>query len=94
MKQYRDFENDDNTFPYKEGQRFLSELHETYQHYVPIIDSAIYVPNPANASDAYQPFSRGNDSGVFISNPDGSLYIGAVWPGLATTSFVAQLATD
>lgn len=81
MNQYRDFENDDNTFPYKEGQDFLSDLHSTHQHYVPIVDSAIYVPNPLNASDAYSPFARGNESEVFVLNPDGSLYIGAVWPG-------------
>lgn len=51
MNQYRDFEHDLNTFPYEEGEKFLSKLHEGGRHYVPIIDSAIYVPNPNNASD-------------------------------------------
>src|ERR1051326_7466604 len=81
MDQYRDFTTDSNTFAVPEGQKFPAELHANGQHYVPIIDSAIYVPNPQNASDAYETFNRGNDSGVFMLNPDGSTYIGNVWPG-------------
>lgn len=48
---------------------------------MPIIDSAIYHPNEANSSDAYAPFEDGNNTGSYLLNPDGSLYIGAVWPG-------------
>lgn len=51
MNQYRDFDQDENTFPYEEGERFISDLHRGGRHYVPIIDSAIYVPNPSDASD-------------------------------------------
>ena len=51
------------------------------RHYVPIIDSAIYHPNQANSSDTYTPFDDGNKTGSYLLNPDGSLYIGAVWPG-------------
>ena len=51
MNQYRDFDNDANTFGYSEGESFLSNLHVGGRHYIPIIDSAIYVPNPNNASD-------------------------------------------
>jgi alpha-glucosidase len=81
MNQYRDFDNDQGRFGYVEGARFLSQLHENGQHYIPIVDSAIYVPNPQNASDAYPIFNRGNDIDAFMLNPDGSLYIGEVWPG-------------
>lgn len=45
------------------------------------MDSAIYYPNPENATDAYSVYDRGNSSGVFLNNPDGSQYAGAVWPG-------------
>ena len=45
MSFYRDFENDPIRFSYSEGQAFLKRLHANGQHYVPIIDSAIYVPN-------------------------------------------------
>ena len=68
-------------FGYKEGRAFLDRLHASGRHYVPIIDSAIYVPNPDNSSDAYQPFDDGNATGSFLLNPDGSLMIGEVWPG-------------
>jgi alpha-glucosidase len=81
MDQYRDFTNDPVAFPVPAGQAFLSKLQASGRHYVPIVDSAIYVPNPANSSDAYEPFDKGNSSDVFLKNPDGSLYIGAVWPG-------------
>jgi len=81
MNQYRDFENDQNTFQYSEGQQFLANLHSTHQHYVPIVDSAIYTPNPLNKSDAYATFARGNQSMVFLLDADGTPYVGSVWPG-------------
>ncbi|OTA57514.1 glycoside hydrolase family 31 protein [Hypoxylon sp. EC38] len=81
MKAYRDFENDPYRFGYGEGADFISRLHQNSQHYVPIIDSAIYAPNPTNLSDAYPPFNRGVEQDAFLLNPDGSIYIGAVWPG-------------
>lgn len=81
MSQYRDFDNDPVRFGYAEGKTFLDSLHAKGQHYIPIVDSAIYHPNLANASDAYEVFNRGNDTASFMLNPDGSLYIGAVWPG-------------
>ena len=81
MNQYRDFDNDAVRYGYAEAKVFLDRLHAQGQHYVPIVDSAIYVPNPRNASDAYAPFDRGNASDAFMRNPDGSLYIGEVWPG-------------
>ena len=81
MKQYRDFENDPYRFNYSQGQQFLAKLHANGQHYTPIVDSAIYNPNANNSTDAYPTYNRGNSSGVFMHNPDGSQYIGAVWPG-------------
>lgn len=81
MNQYRDFENDQNTFSYSQAAEFLGQLHDDGQHFIPIVDSAIYIPNPNNASDAYATYARGNSSNVFMMNPDGSQYIGSVWPG-------------
>lgn len=60
---------------------FLDSLHSGGRHYIPIVDSAVYIPNPNNASDAYPTFDRGNATDSFMLNPDGSLYIGDVWPG-------------
>jgi len=81
MKEYRDFTTDPVAFPVPKGQEFLQKLHESGRHYIPIVDSAIYIPNPENASDAYEIYNRGNEKGVFLRNPDGSQYIGTVWPG-------------
>jgi len=81
MDQYRDFTNDATHFSLEDAKTFFEKLHKDNQHFVPIIDSAIYIPNPENKSDAYGVYTRGNESGVFLQNPDGSEYIGAVWPG-------------
>ena len=86
MRQYRDFDNDPVRFNYSQGQKLMNKLHSQGQHYIPIIDSAIYVPNAANASDAYQPFNDGNATGSYLLNPDGSLYIGEVWPGYTVST--------
>lgn len=81
MDQYRDFTLDPVTFSPSEVSDFFGWLHGNNQHFVPIVDAAIYIPNPQNASDAYDTYTRGNQSGSFMTNPDGSQYIGAVWPG-------------
>lgn len=81
MKLYRNFDNDPVRYDYQTGQTFLQRLHDNGRHYVPIVDAAIYVPNPQNDSDAYDTFNRGNATNSWLLNPDGSLYIGAVWPG-------------
>lgn len=52
MHGYRDFENDPERFSYSEGEKFLAKLHASGRHYIPIVDSALYIPNPENASDA------------------------------------------
>ncbi|KAG2415014.1 alpha-glucosidase precursor [Aspergillus terreus] len=81
MHGYRNFDNDVHRFPYDEGVEFLNKLHDSGRHWVPIVDGALYIPNPENASDAYETYTRGAADDLWIKNPDGSLYIGAVWPG-------------
>jgi alpha-glucosidase len=46
---------------------------------IPIVDAAI--PKTINASDIYDPYARGSELKAFITNPDGSEYVGQVWPG-------------
>ncbi|KAH8655172.1 glycosyl hydrolases family 31-domain-containing protein [Xylariales sp. PMI_506] len=95
MYQYRDFENDPARYPYDEGADFLAKIHANNQHYVPIVDSAIYAPNPENASDAYSVYDRGVAQDAFLLNPDGSLYIGEVWPGYTVfPDWVGALLND
>lgn len=59
------------------------------------MDSAIYIPNPTNESDVYETYDRGNESDVFLRNPDGSQYIGAVWPGYTVfPDWLSENGTD
>lgn len=92
MFQYRDFENDPLRFGYEQGEAFLEKLHGNNQHYVAIVDSAVYIPNPENATDAYSIYDDGHELDVFLKNPDGTEYIGAVWPGY--TVFPDWLSAD
>ncbi|KAJ5899750.1 hypothetical protein N7495_004494 [Penicillium taxi] len=81
MHGYRNFDNDQNRFPYSGAKDFLNKLHNSGRHYIPIVDSALYIPNPHNESDVYATYSRGAYDDIFLKNPDGTVYIGAVWPG-------------
>ena len=81
MYEYRDFTTDPVSFPADQFKSFVSDLHASNQHYIPIVDAAIYIPNPTNVSDRYWPYERGHDQNTFLFNPDGSEYQGAVWPG-------------
>ena len=56
MDQYRDFTNGELNYPVPAGKAFLERLHAAGQHYVPIVDSNIYAPDPTNASDIYDTF--------------------------------------
>lgn len=79
---YRDFTNNNATYPLPAFTNFIENLHANGQHYVPIIDSNIYVPNPDNESDSYAPYERGNELQTFIRDPTtGGYYFGDGWPG-------------
>lgn len=52
MLRYRDFENDPEGFDDDSSKGFIQRLHDSGRHYVPIIDSAIYIPNPEDPEDA------------------------------------------
>ncbi|KAH9974514.1 glycosyl hydrolases family 31-domain-containing protein [Russula compacta] len=76
---YRDFTVDPVTFPANEMRDFIRSLRANGQHYIPIVHG--YAAIVANATDVYDPFTRGIELDVFIRNPDQSVYIGEVWPG-------------
>ncbi|KAK0267193.1 hypothetical protein LTR35_016467 [Friedmanniomyces endolithicus] len=50
---------------------------------MPILDPNIYVPNPANASDAYPPYDRGAELQAYIRDGNDSFYYGVEWPGFS-----------
>ncbi|KAK2459580.1 hypothetical protein APHAL10511_008390 [Amanita phalloides] len=76
---YRDFTTDPNRFPKNEVRQFIQHLTNNHQRYIPILDAG--TPVLTNSSDIYDPYTSGVEKDVFIKNPDGSEYIGQVWPG-------------
>lgn len=82
---YRDFTNDENTYPVPEMQAYIAGLHANNQHYVPIVDSNIYAPNPSNVSDTYAPYATAQAQGLFIRDlSTGQPYLGDNWPGFSS----------
>lgn len=81
---YRDFTNNQETYPLPAFTNFIEQLHANGQHYVPIIDSNIYVSNPDNASDSYPTWERGASLQTYIRDPStGDFYYGDNWPGFS-----------
>ncbi|OZJ03699.1 hypothetical protein BZG36_03499 [Bifiguratus adelaidae] len=80
MDQYRDFTLDPVNFPPAEMKAFVDKLHANGQHYVPIVDAAIYKPSKNETYDVYTVGASKNPT-TFMKNPDGSEYVGQVWPG-------------
>ncbi|KAF8132870.1 glycoside hydrolase family 31 protein [Boletus edulis] len=76
---FRGFTTDPVRFPGEELQQFIEQLTANHQHYIPIVDAGIGAT--VNTTDVYYPFSDGVTMDTFIENPDGSLYLGQVWPG-------------
>ncbi|EJF67386.1 hypothetical protein DICSQDRAFT_151660 [Dichomitus squalens LYAD-421 SS1] len=76
---FRDFTTDPVSFPIDEVRAFIEELGANNQHYIPIVDAAI--AHAVNDTDIYDTFTRGTEKDIWIKNPDGSTYIGQVWPG-------------
>nr|ALS55547.1 alpha-glucosidase [Phaffia rhodozyma] len=79
MDTYRNFVPAPNRFEPADYKAFVDELHANNQHYIPIIDAAIGVVT--NDTDVYDTFTAGDAANTYIKNPDGSNYIGKVWPG-------------
>ncbi|KAK9458431.1 alpha-glucosidase [Dipodascopsis uninucleata] len=96
LYEFRDFTTDPVSFSQKDMQKFLAGLKATNQHWVPIVDAAIYAANPANRSDdSYYPYYKGTEMDVWLKNPDMSTYIGDVWPGYTVfPDWVNPRATD
>ncbi|KAG9308425.1 glycoside hydrolase family 31 protein [Chiua virens] len=76
---FRLFTTDPVTFPAQEFHQLIEQLAANHQHFIPIVDAGVAVA--VNETDVYYPFSEGIAKDTFIKNPDGSPYIGQVWPG-------------
>jgi len=81
---YRSFINNPVTYPVDSMAKWVESLHENNQYYVPLIWTNVYRPNPNKSSDAYPPYQRGAELGVFIRDPRTSdFYTGVNWPGFS-----------
>lgn len=65
----------------KKYTALLDYLHENNQHYVPIIDAAIGIPDADDPEDEYFAYEKGTELDVWIKDKHGETYIGEVWPG-------------
>ncbi|WVQ77438.1 hypothetical protein IAR50_007124 [Cryptococcus sp. DSM 104548] len=74
---YRGFQFDQN-FGKEDYQRLVNTLHDRGQQYVLIVDAAIGYPQ--NATDVFDVYTKGHELDVWMKNPDGTEYVGAVWP--------------
>ncbi|MDR4945191.1 glycoside hydrolase family 31 protein [Neobacillus cucumis] len=75
MDDYKDFMWGSN-FPDPDGMN--KRLHDEGFHYTTIIDPAIRVPDPGQP--AYAPYTDGTNKDLWVKNPDGTNYLGKVWP--------------
>ncbi|GME82688.1 unnamed protein product [Ambrosiozyma monospora] len=93
MENHRDFTIDRFRFPEAEFTRFLQTLHYNGHHYIPIVDTGVYAPQ--NGDENYPVYFDGLADDVYLKNPDGSVYIGEVWPGpSAFPDFFANSTKD
>jgi alpha-glucosidase len=63
-------------YPLHLVRELVSYLHNHDQHYIVMVDPAVAYSN-------YTPFNDGVEDSVFLTNSDGSVYQGVVWPGVA-----------
>lgn len=83
----RPFTVDEKKFP--NFPAFVQELAKMHFHLVMITDLHIaYLPN-----QNYMPFHSGEEGNHFLHNPDGSLFVGNVWPGPAVFPDFTQQST-
>ena len=75
MDKRKVFSLDGERFALDKVQSLVSYLHDHDQHYVMMVD-------PAVAYADYPAFNNGKDVGAFMTNADGSVYKGVVWPGV------------
>jgi len=77
MDRYRDWTFDADRFPRDQVVEFANELVANGQHYMLILDPAIY-----DLDGTYEPYTNGLAKNIYIMNAEGtSPYRGSVWPG-------------
>lgn len=73
MERFKDFTLNEENFP--EFTKFTEEMKQQHIRLVPIIDAGVKI------EDGYSVYEEGVEKGYFCKNADGSVFVGAVWPG-------------
>ncbi|KAJ8097684.1 glycosyl hydrolases family 31-domain-containing protein [Lipomyces tetrasporus] len=73
MNEYQDFTLGSS---FSDWNDYVATLHQEHLHHVPIVDPGI--PNVSG----YGPYQDGKSSDVFLKWPNGTLFLGQVWPGV------------
>ena len=76
---------DPDRFPLHKMQELVTYLHDHNQSYIVMVD-------PPVSLDDSQSYDRGLQDDVYIKHDNGSVFVGAMWPG--ATSFVDWLAPN
>ena len=84
MDNHLDFTFDPVNYPLAKVQNLVGDLHAHDQRYVVIVDPGISNQQP---SGTYSAYDEGTKLGVWITNPDGTPYVGQVWPGVFRKTF-------
>jgi alpha-glucosidase len=71
----RVFTLDPDRFPLAKMQELVSTLHSRQQHYIVMVDPAVWAGN-------YSPYNSGVSQDIFLKFPNGTLFNGVVWPGV------------
>ncbi|KAJ4356810.1 uncharacterized protein N0V89_004847 [Didymosphaeria variabile] len=74
MELRRVFTLDPERFPLEKVRELVNYLHEHQQHYVVMVD-------PATWRGDYEAYNEGVSRDIFSKLPNGTIYVGAVWPG-------------
>ncbi|KAL2871834.1 putative alpha-glucosidase [Aspergillus lucknowensis] len=75
MELRRVFTLDPERFPLERMRELVDYLHDHDQHYIVMVDPAVStIDNPG--------YNRGIEQDIFLKTQNGSLYKGAVWPGV------------
>ena len=77
MDRRRVFTLDPERFPLDRVQSLVDYLHSQQQHYIVMVDPAVYYPG----EEDYEPFQSGVAAEAFLRRANGSIYLGVVWPG-------------
>ena len=74
MRGYRDFTWD--TTKFKNPKQFVAEMRKRGIRLMPILDAGV-----KQDKDDYDIYKEGIEKGYFVENPDGTVFVGRVWPG-------------